>query len=131
MYRLQNKTALVTGAARGLGAAIVRRFVDEGAFVVAADVLDGDTARLVADCGGRAEVQHLDVRDADRWRDIVESTQATHGAVDVLVNNAGVIAWGGLSDTDQATFRRVLDVNTMGVFLGMQSVVDAMRRAGG
>jgi 3alpha(or 20beta)-hydroxysteroid dehydrogenase len=131
MYRLQNKTALVTGAARGLGAAIVRRFVDEGAFVVAADVLDDDTARLVAECHGRAEGQHLDVRDAGRWCEVVASTQATHGAVDVLVNNAGVIAWGGLSDTDEATFRRVLDVNTMGVFLGMQSVVDAMRRAGG
>jgi 3alpha(or 20beta)-hydroxysteroid dehydrogenase len=131
MYRLQNKTALVTGAARGLGAAIVRRFVDEGAFVVAADVLDDDTAQLVAQCHGRAQGQHLDVRDAGRGCEIVASTQATHGAVDVLVNNAGVIAWGGLSDTDEATFRRVLDVNTLGVFLGMQSVVDAMRRAGG
>jgi 3alpha(or 20beta)-hydroxysteroid dehydrogenase len=130
MNRLDGKVALVTGGATGMGAEMARRCVAEGASVTIADVRDDDGAVLAAECGERAMYAHLDVRDAEAWAEVVATTDRTFGPVNVLVNNAGIIDWGGVVDMDEATFRRILDVNTIGVFLGMKAVVASMERAG-
>jgi 3alpha(or 20beta)-hydroxysteroid dehydrogenase len=74
---------------------------------------------------------HLDVASAAEWTEVVAAAEAAFGPVSVLVNNAGIIAWGGVVDSDEATFRRQMDVNAVSVFLGMKAVVDSMTRAGG
>jgi 3alpha(or 20beta)-hydroxysteroid dehydrogenase len=124
--RLDGKRALVTGGAAGIGAATVRRFAEEGADVIVADVAEEAGRALAEEVRGRFE--RLDVREEDAWAGAVDRS----GGLDVLVNNAGVVALGGVTEMDEATFRRLLDVNTVGVFLGMRAVVPAMRsRRGG
>jgi 3alpha(or 20beta)-hydroxysteroid dehydrogenase len=130
MGRLEGKVALVTGAAMGMGAEIARRFADEGASVVVADRQDDQAAVVAKECGERARAVHLDVADASQWADAIAAAESSFGPVSVLVNNAGIIEWGGVVDMDQATFQRVMDVNALSVFLGMKAVVPSMRRAG-
>jgi 3alpha(or 20beta)-hydroxysteroid dehydrogenase len=129
--RLDGKLALITGAASGIGAAEARRFVEEGARVVIADIAEAEGRALAAELGPAARFEFLDVRDAGSWRAAVASAKSNLGAPNVLVNNAGILAFGGVVETDEATFRRLMDVNTVGVFLGMKAVVPSMRRAGG
>ena len=114
--RLEGKVAIVTGAARGQGAAEVARFREEGATVIAGDVLEGDG------------VVELDVTSAESWRSVVARVAADHGHVDVLVNNAGIHATAPVQDMTEHDFRRVLDVNLVGPFLGIHAVVPQMRR---
>ena len=116
--RLAGKVALITGAARGQGAAEVARFRAEGAVVVGGDVLEADG------------VVRLDVASADSWREVVGTLVAEHGRVDVLVNNAGIHAAAAVQDMPQEAFRRVLDVNLMGPLLGIQAVVPHMPAGG-
>src|SRR5205085_5899661 len=123
--RLTGKRALVTGAAAGIGAATARRLVEEDAEVIVADVAEQAGAALAAELGARFEL--LDVRDAPAWEAVVERS----GGLDVLVNNAGIVELGGVTEMDEASFRRLLDVNTVGVFLGMRAVVPSMRDRGG
>jgi 3alpha(or 20beta)-hydroxysteroid dehydrogenase len=123
--RLIGKRALVTGAAAGIGAATVRRFVEEGAEVILADVAVENGNALAADLGARFEL--LDVRDASAWAAVVDRSCG----LDVLVNNAGIVELGGVAEMDEASFRRLLDVNAVGVFLGMKAVVPSMRERGG
>jgi 3alpha(or 20beta)-hydroxysteroid dehydrogenase len=125
MGRLAGKRALVTGGAAGIGAATVRRFAAEGAEVIVADIAE-DAGRGLADELGAA-FEPLDVRDETAWADVVERS----GGLDVLVNNAGIVELGGVAEMDEASFRRLLDVNAVGVFLGMRSVVPSMRERGG
>jgi 3alpha(or 20beta)-hydroxysteroid dehydrogenase len=127
---LSGKVALVTGGATGMGAAHVRRLAGAGASVVAADVRDDDASALAESLGTAVRWEHLDVRDADGWRRVVQATEERMGPIEVLVNNAGVIEWGGVADMSEPRFRHVLDVNVVGVFLGMQAVVPSMRRVG-
>jgi 3alpha(or 20beta)-hydroxysteroid dehydrogenase len=115
--RLAGKVAIVTGAARGQGAAEVERFRAEGATVVGGDVLDG------------ADVE-LDVTSASSWASVVSSVVEAHGRVDVLVNNAGIHAAAPVQEMAEADFRRVLDVNLVGPFLGIQAVVPHMPSGG-
>ena len=115
--RLEGKVAIVTGAARGQGAAEVARFRAEGAVVVGGDVLEGD-------------VVSLDVTSPDSWRDVVGKVVADHGRVDVLVNNAGIHAAAPVQEMTEHDFRRVLDVNLVGPFLGIQAVVPHMPGGG-
>ncbi|HKA03446.1 MAG TPA: SDR family oxidoreductase [Acidimicrobiales bacterium] len=131
MDRLKGKVALVTGGAAGIGAEVVRQCVAEGASVAIADVNDDDGQRLAAACGAPARYLHLDVSDARGWDTVVAAAEAAFGPVSVLVNNAGIIDWGGVVEMSAGTFRRLLDVNTVGVFLGMKAVVASMERAGG
>jgi 3alpha(or 20beta)-hydroxysteroid dehydrogenase len=125
MGRLDGKRALITGAASGLGAATARRFVEEGATVVVADVAEEGGRTQAEELG--ATFERLDVRDESAWVAAVDRSDG----LDVLVNNAGIVELGGVAEMDEASFRRVLDVNTVGVFLGMRSVVPAMRARGG
>ena len=130
MNRFEGKVALVTGGSRGMGAATVRRLHEEGASVVAADILDDD-GKALADSLDRARYIHLDVTSEDQWQDAVAQTEREFGKLDVLVNNAGILKFNALVDTPLEEFRQVLDVNLVGVFLGMKTAIPAMKRAGG
>ncbi|MBV8990021.1 MAG: glucose 1-dehydrogenase [Solirubrobacterales bacterium] len=123
---MDGKVALVTGAAGGMGHAIADLFASEGARVVATDVQDpqppyGDGVRFV----------QLDVTDEAAWRRVVDEILEREGRLDVLINNAGVIAYEPLHELDLDEWQRVVSVNQGGVFLGMREVVPAMRRSGG
>ncbi len=133
--RLAGKVALVTGAARGIGAATARRFVEEGARVVLADRRGDEgealAAELEAEHPGAARFQPLDVTDEAAWSEAVARTEAEWGGIDVLVNNAGTIRVKPLEETDLETFRKVLDTNLVGAFLGLRAVAPSMTRRGG
>jgi 3alpha(or 20beta)-hydroxysteroid dehydrogenase len=127
--RLDGKIALITGAARGQGAAAARRFAAEGAKVMLTDVLDDQGKELAAELG--AEYCHLDVSDEDEWAEAVAFTTSTFGDITVLVNNAGVLHFSALTETTLADYQRVIGINQVGTFLGMRAVVESMTRAGG
>ena len=129
MSRLDGKVALITGGARGQGAAEARLFASEGASVVLADVLDDEGAEVAAAIGGG--YQHLDVTDEAAWRSVVAAIVDRHGGLDVLVNNAGIFVPGQLLQTPVDQYRRVIEVNQTGVFLGMQISAPAMIDSGG
>ena len=116
MGRLEGKTALITGGARGQGAAEARLFAEEGANVVLTDVLDEDGERT-ADAIG-ADYLHHDVTSEAEWAAAVAHAVALHGGVDVLINNAGIYAQTTLIGGDLEEYRRVIEVNQVGVFLG-------------
>lgn len=122
MTRLKNKVAIVTGGARGMGAATVRLFVQEGARVVIADLLDADGETLAQELKGSAIFVHHDVTDEKSWNALIEKTVAAFGPVDVLVNNAGVLLFKTIADTTKADFERVTGVNLTGSFLGVKIV---------
>jgi 3alpha(or 20beta)-hydroxysteroid dehydrogenase len=131
--RFEGKVALVSGGARGMGASHVRGFVSEASSVVIGDVLADEGKRLAADLGPRALFVELDVTNEQSWADAVRAAETQFGGLDILVNNAGVAPqMSPIVDTDPRDFRRVLEVNATGVFLGMRAAVVAMaRRAGG
>ncbi|WP_034223998.1 glucose 1-dehydrogenase [Actinotalea ferrariae] len=129
--RLAGKVAVVTGGARGMGAATVRRLVAEGAKVVVGDVLEAEGKELAHDVGPDALFVTLDVSSAEAWARAVEAASEAFGPVTVLVNNAGILSYGAVDVAAEADLRRVLDVNLVGPFLGIQAVVPSMRREGG
>ena len=133
--RLANKVALITGAARGIGAATARRFVAEGAQVILADRRreQGEAllAELEAERPGSSIFVEFDVAEEAGWQAAVEQTLAAFGRIDVLVNNAGVIRVVPLEETDLETFEKVIATNLRGTFLGIRSVIACMRSAGG
>jgi 3alpha(or 20beta)-hydroxysteroid dehydrogenase len=129
--RFQGKVVLVSGAARGQGAAEAAAFAAEGASVVLGDVLDDEGERVAAEIGGAARYRHLDVVDEASWQAFVEGAERESGRVDVLVNNAGIVHFSHLTELDLADFRRVLDVNVTGTMLGMKTAAPALRRSGG
>lgn len=129
--RFENKTALVTGGARGIGAATVRQIVAEGGNVVIGDILDAEGKALAEELGDRAHFVHLDVTLPEAWEAAVTTTTETYGAIHILVNNAGVLAQGPITDGSPDEFRRVIDINLTGVYLGMRAVVPSMGEAGG
>jgi 3alpha(or 20beta)-hydroxysteroid dehydrogenase len=129
--RLEGKVAVVTGAARGQGAAEATLFVAEGACVVLADVLDDPVRELAARLGDTAYPMPLDVRDPDQWQAAAETAEREFGPITVLVNNAAVFRSGGVLDTTADAYMDVVAVNQLGCLLGMQAVVPSMTRAGG
>lgn len=131
MGRLQDKVALVTGAASGLGSAIARKLHAEGARVMIGDLQDEAGARLAAELGERAASLHHDVTDEAGWVAALQATQARFGPLDVLVNNAGILEPGSLETATLAQWRRLMQVNAESVFLGCQLGVAAMRERGG
>ncbi|GAB3130200.1 glucose 1-dehydrogenase [Tsukamurella serpentis] len=131
MARLHGKRVLVTGAARGQGAAVARRFVAEGAKVLIADVLDEQGRALADELGDAARYQHLDVTAEDDWTVAIEQMQESFSGLDVLVNNAGVLFFSALEQTSLADYERVVRINQFGCFLGMRAAVEPMKAAGG
>jgi 3alpha(or 20beta)-hydroxysteroid dehydrogenase len=127
--------ALISGAARGIGAATARRFAQEGASVVLADRRHDPGRALVGELEatrpGRASYVELDVTSPDGWASAVERTLAAFGRVDVLVNAAAILRVTPLVDTDLELFRKILETNLMGTFLGMKAVLEPMRACGG
>jgi 3alpha(or 20beta)-hydroxysteroid dehydrogenase len=130
MGRMDGRTAIVTGGARGIGAAVARAFAAEGSRVIVADVLDSEGTELVADLGKPARFRHLDVTDTDNWAALPAEAEAEARPVSVLVNNAGVLAFGTIEEQDPAEFRRVLDVNLDGAWLGLHTLAPSLRRSG-
>ncbi|KAA9151553.1 glucose 1-dehydrogenase [Amycolatopsis acidicola] len=128
MARLDGKVAVITGAARGQGAAAARRFAEEGAKVVIADVLDDDGKALADEIG--AVYQHLDVTKEEDWTAAIARAGDEFGPVTVLMNNAGILHFSELGKTTLADYERVIRVNQIGAFLGMRSVVEPMTEAG-
>ena len=132
MGRLDGKVALITGGARGMGKSHVRHFVAEGAQVVFGDVLDDKGAAVAAGLDERCcRYVHHDVTSEAGWAAAVATTVDTFGRLDVLVNNAGVLAFATIADMPLAEFRRILEVNAVGSWLGMKAVIEPMKAAGG
>lgn len=125
--RLADKVCLITGGARGQGAAEARLFAKEGARVWIADVLDAEGEELAAELA--AEYRHLDVSDEDQWASVVADLVAEEGRVDVLVNNAGIFRSNRLIATSLDEFELVMAINCTGVFLGMRTVAPHMTEA--
>lgn len=131
MGRVSGKVAIVTGAARGMGASSARRLIEEGAKVVLTDVLEQEGKAAAQALGANARFLHHDVTKETEWKRIVSETEAAFGPVSVLINNAGIVGVTPLETFEEAEYRRIIDVNQVSVFLGMKSVVPSMRRAGG
>ena len=134
MGRLDGKVAIITGGAKGQGAAEVELFASEGATVIFGDILDDEGKQVearVAELGGVAEYMHHDVTSDDDWQNIVELAEGKYGKVDILVNNAGISMRHEAMDVSNEDWDVVMDVNAKGVFLGTRYVIPAMQRAGG
>jgi NAD(P)-dependent dehydrogenase (short-subunit alcohol dehydrogenase family) len=138
--RLAHKTALVTGAAQGLGAEIARRFCAEGAYVFLCDVNEEagkETAQTVdaagrsAETGGAAEFLPLNVTSEDSWKAALAAVIRKAGKLDVLVNNAGINIRKDIEEMDAESLDRILAVNVKGPFLGIKLALPIMRKAGG
>jgi len=124
MGKLDGKVALITGGARGQGAAEAALFASEGASVVVTDVLDADGAATARSVGGT--YLHHDVTSEQRWDEVLAEVLRLHGKLDILVNNAGIFKMGGILNTSLADYMRVIEVNQVGVFLGMRAVAKHM-----
>jgi 3alpha(or 20beta)-hydroxysteroid dehydrogenase len=124
MGKLDGRVALVTGGARGQGAAEAALFASEGASVVVTDVLDADGEKTATAIGGR--YLHHDVTDEARWQQVVDEIVGWHGRLDILVNNAGIYKTGGLLNGSVADYRQVIEINQIGVYLGMRAVAKPM-----
>jgi cyclopentanol dehydrogenase len=132
--RLAGKVALISGGARGMGAVEAELFAREGAKVVFGDVLDAegkDVEARIRAAGGDATYLRLDVTSEGDWEQAVATAERGHGALHVLVNNAGIGGGRRIEDTTLAEWERTMAVNSTGVFLGTRAAIPAMRRAGG
>ena len=128
MGKLDGRVALITGGARGQGAAEAALFAAEGATVFLTDVLDDEGEKTAAACGG--VYLHHDVTSESRWEDVVQAILKDHGRLDILVNNAGIFKLGGVVTTTLEDYRQVIEINQVGVFLGMRAVAKPMIERG-
>ena len=126
MGRLSGKVAIITGGARGMGAATSRLFAAEGARVAIADLLDDAGAALAAELGDNARFYRLDVTSEECWAEVVAKVEADLGPVDVLINNAGILLFKSLLETSLEDYEKVLKVNLVGEFLGIKAVAPGM-----
>jgi len=132
--RLENKVALISGGARGMGAVEAKMFVQEGAKVVIGDVLDEDgkqTEAEINEAGGECVFVHLDVTDETAWQDAVAAAVDRFGKLDILVNNAGIARINNVEDTTSDEWDLVMDINAKGVFLGTKAAIPEIRKTGG
>ena len=121
--RLEGKTALITGGSSGLGSAMVRRFVAEGASVIIADIDFENGQALASELGNKASFELLDVSLEDHWKRVLEGG----GPIDILVNNAGITTFGSIEELTLAQFRHEFEVDVVGVFLGCKYAVANMK----
>ncbi|WP_322753327.1 glucose 1-dehydrogenase [Frankia sp. Cas3] len=131
MSEFEGKVAIVTGGARGQGAAEPRAFAAAGAAVIIGDILDAEGQHLAAEIGGQVTYHHLDVTDESAWIGVVAEYERRFGRLDVLVNNAGIVSFNRIADTSLEEFQRVVGTNLTGAFLGIKSACGLMGRSGG
>ena len=131
MGRLDGKVALISGGARGQGAATARRFAAEGGKAAIGDILDDEGKALAQELGENGLYVHLDVTREEDWVSAVADAEQAFGRIDVLLNNAGILRFGKLEEMTLDEYMQVINVNQVGVFLGMKAVAPAMKRAGG
>ncbi len=128
--RLAGKVALITGAARGMGAAHARRFVAEGARVVLGDILDDEGTALAAELGPDARYIRLNVTQPDDWAAAVALALADFGGLNILVNNAGIFGGAAIVEHPLDLWHRMIDINLTGVFLGIRAATTALVASG-
>jgi len=131
MKRFENRTVIVTGGARGMGASHARGFIAEGANVVIADVVEREGQSLADQLGDRAIFSRLDVTSEADWAATVTAAETAFGPVSVLVNNAGIVHFAPIADTTLADWTRVIDINLTGTYLGIRALASSIRKAGG
>lgn len=131
MGKLDGKVTIITGGAQGMGAAHVRKFIEEGSKVVIADILEDKGKALAEEIGGHAAFVKLDVTKAAEWENAIEKTESSFGPVNVLVNNAGIDIMKPFIDFTEDDLRKILDVNLISQFHGMQKVLPSMRKVNG
>lgn len=131
MGRLDGKVAVITGAARGMGAAHAKRFVEEGAKVVVTDILPDEGEKLASELGKNAVFVKHDVSSAADWDDVVNMAEEAFGPVDILVNNAGISVSVPIEELTEEQYRKVVDINQVSVFLGTKAVLPSMKKTGG
>ena len=132
--RLENKVALISGGARGMGATEAKLFVQEGAKVVIGDVLEDEGRRTEAEineAGGECVFVRLDVTSEESWQSAVSEAVSRFGKLDILVNNAGIYRTHNVTETSEDEWDQVMDINAKGVFLGTKAAIPAMRDSGG
>jgi len=130
MSRLQGKVALVSGGARGIGAAIARALIAEGAKVVIGDVLDREGTALANELGASATFVHLDVTKRHDWEAAVTSAVKTYGRLIVLLNNTGIGKVAQTEEYSDAVWDTIIAINLAGVFNGIKAAIDALKRSG-
>lgn len=127
----QPHSVIITGGARGIGAATARLLAEDGRNVLIADIRDDEGEALSDELGAGAAFCRLDVSCADDWDKAIATCENRFGRVDALFNNAGILAHGSVEECPPEEFRRVLEVNLVGIFLGIRAVAPALRRARG
>lgn len=131
MGKFDGKVVLITGGARGQGASHARAFVEEGAKVLFTDILVEDGKTLEKELGENATFAKHDVRSEEEWKSVVSLAESTFGPINILVNNAGIVFNKKFVETTEEEYRRIIDINQVGVFLGMKSVVPSMKKGKG
>ena len=132
--RLQNKVALISGGAKGMGAVEAKLFAKEGAKIVIGDVLETEGKQIEGEInktGGECLFVPLDVTDENQWNEAVAATVRRFGKLDILINNAGIFRTSSVEETSSTEWDQVMDINAKGVFLGAKAAIPAMREAGG
>lgn len=127
MGRLENKVAIITGGAGGMGETHAKRFIEEGAKVVIADLENSAGEKLAGELGDNALFVPTDVASENSWKNLVDTTIAHFSQIDILVSNAGILKPALVEDTSLEDFKKILDINLVGVFLGMKYVVPHMK----
>ena len=131
MGRVDDKVALISGGARGMGASHARLLVREGAKVVVGDILDDEGQAVADELGDAARFVHLDVTRPNQWKSAVATAVDAFGKLNVLVNNAGIANGNMLQLFELSEWQKIIDINLTGTFLGMQAAVEPMIAAGG
>ena len=133
MGRLDGKVALITGGARGIGAAAARKMASEGAAVMVGDILEEQAKATVSSINGagfKAEFVELDVTSEASWQSAIDATTGTFGKLDILVNNAGIFLGKDLLEASMEEWKRLVDINLTGVWLGVKLATPALAKAG-
>jgi len=131
MERVSGKVALVSGGARGMGAAHAKRLVDEGARVVIGDILDDEGQKTAELLGENVRYVHLDVTKPEDWEAAVQTAVTEFGGLDVLVNNAGIANFGHIEDFTLDQWNAIININLTGVFLGIKAAIPALKESKG
>lgn len=129
MARVGGKVALISGGARGMGAAHARLLIEEGARVVIGDILDIEGRKAVEQLGENARYVRLDVTKPEDWKAAVQTAVSEFGGLDVLVNNAGIANFGHIEDFSLEQWNAIVEINLTGVFLGIKAAIPALKES--